>query len=315
MGLGIIPTVMDKGSKDLEHIEAEELTDSDALEGSSAVSFNTPTATRRKISPSSVTSSPTMERLDVLAVNENILSRCCCMFEEIQSELRRVTGNATCCDCGAPEPQWASVTLASLVCIRCAGMHRALGIKKSRIRSLQMDSWSRSQVLRMLMGGNSKLKEAFAMTGGNFDALDIRARYNSLAATEYVANLNTRCPPTTPATPTPRLDAENRRISPSPFPIRKFTFTSASHNEHSPNSKVHQPELQTVSSLHRAYCPCSSRQRWTHLPTIGGRQKKMRILCSGEPRHKNCVVSSLSKLKAGVLYMCGGGMCDGGRYT
>ena len=62
----------------------------------------------------------------------------CSMFEEIQSELRQVPGNSTCCDCGAPEPQWASVTLASLVCIRCAGLHRALGVKKSRIRSLQV---------------------------------------------------------------------------------------------------------------------------------------------------------------------------------
>ncbi len=41
--------------------------------------------------------------------------------------LRRIEGNHFCADCGAPEPDWASLNLAVLVCIECSGVHRQLG--------------------------------------------------------------------------------------------------------------------------------------------------------------------------------------------
>lgn len=33
--------------------------------------------------------------------------------------LQRVPGNTACCDCGAPNPDWASLNLGVLVCIEC----------------------------------------------------------------------------------------------------------------------------------------------------------------------------------------------------
>ena len=50
--------------------------------------------------------------------------------------LRAVPGNAACCDCGAPDPDWASLNLGQLMCIECSGVHRRLGVhisKASRI--------------------------------------------------------------------------------------------------------------------------------------------------------------------------------------
>nr|GMD74066.1 ADP-ribosylation factor GTPase-activating protein AGD3 isoform X1 [Ipomoea batatas] len=53
--------------------------------------------------------------------------------------LRKVCGNDRCADCGAPEPDWASLNLGVLVCIECSGVHRNLGVHISKVRSLTLD--------------------------------------------------------------------------------------------------------------------------------------------------------------------------------
>lgn len=53
--------------------------------------------------------------------------------------LRKVQGNDICAECGAPEPEWASLNLGILMCIECSGVHRNLGVHISKIRSLTLD--------------------------------------------------------------------------------------------------------------------------------------------------------------------------------
>ena len=50
--------------------------------------------------------------------------------------LRKVCGNDTCADCGASDPDWASLNLGVLVCIECSGVHRNLGVHISKVRKI-----------------------------------------------------------------------------------------------------------------------------------------------------------------------------------
>ncbi|XP_034711357.1 ADP-ribosylation factor GTPase-activating protein AGD3 isoform X1 [Vitis riparia] len=65
--------------------------------------------------------------------------RSCIKSEKPIDVLRRVCGNDKCADCGAPEPDWASLNLGVLVCIECSGVHRNLGVHISKVRSLTLD--------------------------------------------------------------------------------------------------------------------------------------------------------------------------------
>jgi Arf-GAP/coiled-coil/ANK repeat/PH domain-containing protein len=47
--------------------------------------------------------------------------------------LQRVPGNDFCADCGAAEPDWASLNLGILLCIECSGVHRNLGVQISKV--------------------------------------------------------------------------------------------------------------------------------------------------------------------------------------
>ncbi|XP_048006683.1 centaurin-gamma-1A-like [Leguminivora glycinivorella] len=69
--------------------------------------------------------------------------------------IRRVHGNDKCADCGANDPDWASLNLGVLICIECSGIHRNLGSHISRVRSLDLDEWPLGHVSVMVSMGNS----------------------------------------------------------------------------------------------------------------------------------------------------------------
>ena len=74
-------------------------------------------------------------------------------------EILSLPGNSTCCDCGMEKPKWASLNNGAFLCLKCAGIHRSLGVDISTIRSLQIDSWTDKQILYLSQGGNFKLQK------------------------------------------------------------------------------------------------------------------------------------------------------------
>ncbi|XP_010635860.1 arf-GAP with GTPase, ANK repeat and PH domain-containing protein 3 isoform X2 [Fukomys damarensis] len=69
--------------------------------------------------------------------------------------VRTVRGNSFCIDCDAPNPDWASLNLGSLMCIECSGIHRHLGAHLSRVRSLDLDDWPPELLAVMTAMGNA----------------------------------------------------------------------------------------------------------------------------------------------------------------
>ncbi|KAM4693920.1 arf-GAP with coiled-coil, ANK repeat and PH domain-containing protein 2 isoform 2-T2 [Discoglossus pictus] len=74
-----------------------------------------------------------------------------------ESALQRVQcipGNTACCDCGLPDPRWASINLGITLCIECSGIHRSLGVHFSKVRSLTLDTWEPELLKLMCELGN-----------------------------------------------------------------------------------------------------------------------------------------------------------------
>ncbi|RIB00750.1 hypothetical protein C2G38_1993883 [Gigaspora rosea] len=64
--------------------------------------------------------------------------------------------NKYCADCKRRDPRWASWSLGIFVCIRCSGIHRSLGTHISRVKSVDLDTWTPEQVDNMTRWGNAK---------------------------------------------------------------------------------------------------------------------------------------------------------------
>jgi len=67
-----------------------------------------------------------------------------------------LAGNEVCGECGAPDNTWASVNLGVLLCLRCSGAHRQLGVHISQVRSVGLDQWKPVWLHRVLAIGNRR---------------------------------------------------------------------------------------------------------------------------------------------------------------
>ncbi|EDQ89971.1 uncharacterized protein MONBRDRAFT_3591, partial [Monosiga brevicollis MX1] len=69
--------------------------------------------------------------------------------------------NDMCADCGTPHPSWASLNHGVLICIKCSGVHRNLGVHVSRVRSIELDDWSEEQLQLMYESGNALVNSVY----------------------------------------------------------------------------------------------------------------------------------------------------------
>ncbi|KAG9493745.1 hypothetical protein GDO78_001558 [Eleutherodactylus coqui] len=78
--------------------------------------------------------------------------------QAILSRMLREDDNKYCADCEAKGPRWASWNLGVFICIRCAGIHRNLGVHISRVKSVNLDQWTPEQIQCMQDMGNTKAR-------------------------------------------------------------------------------------------------------------------------------------------------------------
>uniref|UniRef100_A0A1B6MAI2 Arf-GAP domain-containing protein n=1 Tax=Graphocephala atropunctata TaxID=36148 RepID=A0A1B6MAI2_9HEMI len=113
--------------------------------------------------------------------------------QTLLTQMLRDEDNKYCVDCDAKGPRWASWNLGIFLCIRCAGIHRNLGVHISKVKSVNLDSWTPEQVVSLQQMGNSRARAVYeANLPDNFrrpqtdTALEafVRAKYE---AKKYIA--------------------------------------------------------------------------------------------------------------------------------
>ena len=90
------------------------------------------------------------------------------MKEETESELAdkdlliiiEMESNKTCNDCGKPNPRWCSINNAVLICSACARTHKKFNQNISKIKSLEVDQWTKEEIFFLKIGGNERFTKA-----------------------------------------------------------------------------------------------------------------------------------------------------------
>merc|ERR1711955_116771 len=69
--------------------------------------------------------------------------------------------NKYCVDCVNKGPRWSSWNLGLFICIRCAGIHRNLGVHISKVKSVNLDSWTEEQIISVEDMGNRQARKIY----------------------------------------------------------------------------------------------------------------------------------------------------------
>lgn len=158
-------------------------------------------------------------------------------FQAVLSSLLKDDDNKYCVDCDAKGPRWAAWNLGIFLCIRCAGIHRNLGVHISKVKSVNLDTWTPEQVAMMMEMGNSRARAVYeANLPDNYrrpqtdSSLEnfIRAKYETK---KYIAK---EWIPPKPTIPKELLEDDKDRKKPRPKVTTNLQITAASRSSSAP---------------------------------------------------------------------------------
>ena len=72
------------------------------------------------------------------------------------TEILKIPGNECCAECASADRSWVVLDYGVLLCIHCAGAHRALGSHISKVRSVDMDVFTDAEFTWLASLGNRK---------------------------------------------------------------------------------------------------------------------------------------------------------------
>jgi len=82
-------------------------------------------------------------------------------FRLILEKLLKDVDNKRCAECGTAAPRWASANLGVFLCIKCSGIHRAMGTHISFIRSVSLDRWKPEEIAFIQSMGNANAAQVW----------------------------------------------------------------------------------------------------------------------------------------------------------
>ena len=108
--------------------------------------------------------------------------------ESFIKQIKGEIANNECFDCKGSDSEWSSINNGVLLCIKCAGIHRGLGVSISFVKSLTIDTWNEKQRKLLINGGNHALEDYF-----NYYSIsdkEISYKYKTRAAKFYREKLD-----------------------------------------------------------------------------------------------------------------------------
>jgi len=185
--------------------------------------------------------------------------------QQILKALLKEPGNSHCSDCKtASHPRWASWNLGIFICIRCSGIHRSMGTHISRVKSVDLDTWTDEQVASMVKWGNLKANKFWESKLPNNNHIPDDSKIENFIRTKYEMK-KWSASSTIPDPSTLSVDQQSSNIhsnaSTSAIPKQSTSKSDTTNNRRSLNSSLLDLEFGSPIAAPRQSSPRQSSQQ------------------------------------------------------